>query len=732
MDRGGKNFMATSVTGVPQEPTAHPGEIIGIWRVAEPLGSGGMGSVYGAERADGLYEQRIALKLMAPGDARRAERFTQERQMLARLEHPGIARIIDGGTDRKDRPFIAMELVDGVPIDAYCADHDLDDRATIGLLRQLCAALAHAHGRLILHRDIKPDNVLVDHEGQLRLVDFGISASLGASDDSRICTAAYAAPEQQAGDVASIAGDVFSTGCLAHTLLAGHPPDRDRSGQVTVDRAAIADPDLAAIVSRATATDPEARYAGMAALDDDLGAWLEHRPVAARSGGTGYRLGRFVRRYPVGVALGSLAVLSLAGGLIASLVFADRARSERDRAEEALAKAEWSIERGDIFNQAQAAYSDVLQRLFGAQGDIEAQTAALTERVEEAQARADEEPDNAAFISYTIGRHFLFRNDYPSAIRILEPWVTQGYGPEGFQVYGKQLLAVAYMNSGQAEQAVPLLREVVAIFDQGFDANTPDHAAAASQLAFTTGDEGDLRTADRVLSAAQETTTEPGIRIFFWNQLATIRRMLGDLPAAREAMVEAIALIDENRLTEIAGKDTARVNLAEYEYYLRGDLERTRALIDLVMTDDAVAKGENRELGRAMVYDGMLASRAGRTHEAVSVLEEAVALTDRFAGAQSSASIHARIALAETLADDRDRDRALAVLAEADAIEDERIVEGSAVERRLARIYVLAKTGAQDRARELASSRQWSKADFTTSPRTRYRHERLREMGVMK
>lgn len=732
MDKSDKEFMSTSAVGETAGLAVEPDARVGIWRIEDKLGDGGMGGVFRAVRADGHYEQVVALKLMAPGSAARVEQFDRERQWLARLEHPNIARIVDGGTDREGRPFLAMELVEGTDIATHCDRRNLTTHARLALLRQLCAALSHAHGRLVLHRDIKPANVLIDGEGRVRLVDFGIASAIGEQgDQGRALTLAYAAPEQLRGDEPTAETDVFGAGCLLYRLLAGVHPPRTSDGSPALDAVRIGDPDLRAIVVRATHEDAERRYPSIDAFDDDLRAWLGHLPVAAREGGTRYRLGRFVARNPLPVALGSAAVLALASGLVASLSFARQARAERDTAQDALARAEWSIERGDFFNQAQGAYADVLQRLFGAQGNIEEQTAALRARVEEAQQRKGAEPDNAAFLSYTIGRHFVFRNDYTTALQILEPWVLEGYGPSGFQLYGEQLLAVVYMNLGRPSDAVPLLRKVERTFARGFDANTPDHAAAASQLAFTTGDAKDLRRADTVLNAALTTTTEPSIIIFFWNQLATIRRMLGDLNGAHDAISRAVAMVEENRLSEIAGKDTARLNLAEYEFYLREDAAKTAKLIDTVIGTDTAAKGENRELGRALVYRGLLEAGRGEVAAAEATLARAVELTDRFAGAQSASSIHARIALAETLAANGKRATAESTLAAAAAIDDPKLAEANAQELALARYYVAARTRGRDAARALAAQASIPAKALTTSPRTKYRYERLMEMGVL-
>ena len=727
-----QGFMATSAPGAQQQgahaDAAHavPGELIGNWRIEEALGSGGMGSVYRAARADGLYEQDVALKIMAPGDARRAERFMQERQMLARLEHPNIARIIDGGTDHRGRPYLAMELVDGVPIDQHPAGQ-IDSsgrentRDAVRLLRQLCAALAHAHRRLVLHRDIKPDNVLVDGGGHLRLVDFGISASLDNADDTAALTPGFAAPEQLSGEPATIASDIFATGCLSHVLLAGSLPQRRADGGVMIDRAALDDADLAAILERATATDQAQRYSGVAALDEDFAAWLDRRPVSARDGGTAYHLQRFIQRYPVGVALGSLALVALVAGLTASMIFAHRARSERDAANAALARAEWGLERADANYLAQSAYADLVQRLFGDETDVERQTELLLERSREAQARAAEEPDNAAYISYAVGRHFLFRNDYLTARKVLEPWLEADYGPGRVRNWGRQVLAVAYMSSGEPERAEPLLRSYVAELGKGFDAHTPDHGSAASQLAGITREPADAAAAEDILVATMaKDLTEPGIILYHWFQIARMRDLQGDFAGGYEAMKRADALVDDNSLGEISGRDTAKLALAEYELYHTGDDAAAAALIARARTVSE-ARGKSRELALVLAREAELAARRGDLRTAEAGLREALPLAIRFTSEGSETSDAIRLALARVLAQSGRHAEADDMLAS---------VKNDSPALMLARLAVAAERGGASRAMALLGDPRTDRAAIGQSPELAWRYARLKRSGV--
>ena len=296
-----RSFMQTHTPGKDNLPISslQVGDTIGIWQIEGVLGTGGMGEVYKATRSDGLFEQRVALKLARNRETRLAERFEVERKRLAQLEHPNIARIVDGGATEAGSPYMTMEFVSGISIDAYSRDNRLGRKERLNLIVKLCAALAHAHGRLILHRDVKHANVLINAEGELRLIDFGVAALIDESTkDGRQgpLTLGYAAPEQLLGKPESAATDVFAGAMLAHLLETGALPERQSDAGVAIDSAAIGDPDLAAILRKATAFDPAARYGSVDAFGDDLEKWIDGHPVAARPISEPARLGKLIAR----------------------------------------------------------------------------------------------------------------------------------------------------------------------------------------------------------------------------------------------------------------------------------------------------------------------------------------------------------------------------------------------------------------------------------------------------
>jgi len=352
---GALSFMQTSAPGALADTQANykPGDIIGVWRVEQRLGAGGMGEVYRAQRCDGLFEQQVALKIAKTKTDLFRTRFETERQRLAQLEHPNIARIIDGGTADNGSPYLTMEYVDGLPIDRYAEEWRLDRRRRLGLIQKLCAAGAHAHGRLILHRDIKPDNVLVNADGELRLIDFGIASLLDDADESHgggPLTLAYAAPEQLKGETVSAATDIFGIGALAHFLEAGALPTRQPDGGVAIDAAALGDNDLVAILAKATADDPSQRYASADAFGADLERLTNGFPVQARPVSMVTKFTKLIARNRLASTMSAAAIAAVIVGVIGVSVFAIRASEEAEANRIAQQKGAATIEINETFN----------------------------------------------------------------------------------------------------------------------------------------------------------------------------------------------------------------------------------------------------------------------------------------------------------------------------------------------------------------------------------------------
>jgi tetratricopeptide (TPR) repeat protein len=319
------------------------GDRIGPWRLCERLASGGMGIVFRAERADGLYAQDVAIKFLLghPG-ARVAERLSAERRILAGLQHPNIARLYDGGSTPAGNPYLVMEYVRGEPLDQYCRRHALDLPQRLALFLKACSAVQAAHAQLVLHCDLKPSNILVREDGEPVLLDFGVSRLLEGDDSgarAQFFTAAYAAPELQSNRNVGVASDVFSLGVVLGELLAGEGARRDarHTASAVVAPSRQAGPsckwrrklrgDLDAIVVHAGALPAEQRYPSVEAMAADVQRYQQHRPVRARNGGRLYRAGRWFQRNWKGAAA-LLAMLLLAAWFVWRL---GQARAEAER-----------------------------------------------------------------------------------------------------------------------------------------------------------------------------------------------------------------------------------------------------------------------------------------------------------------------------------------------------------------------------------------------------------------
>ena len=336
-------------------------ETIGPYHVVKEIGRGGMGVVYLGERADGQYRKQVAIKLItaAHPDAQTGRRFERERQILAQLEHPGIARLLDGGSTAGGQPYFIMEYVDGLPLLEFCRRGALGVSERLLLFLQIADAVGYAHRRLIVHRDLKPGNILVTAEGQVKLLDFGLGQMIGGQQPGdeitqagpAPMTPAYASPEQIRGESYTVAGDVYSLGVILFELLAGRRPYPATTNYLDLARAIcdaevppLADAvdanapnaaslrrklrgDLETITAKALEKDPSRRYPTVDEFSSDLRRFQQGRPVAARKPTWRYRAARLAARHRIAVPAGALALLLIVG--FAAFGWWEARRSER-------------------------------------------------------------------------------------------------------------------------------------------------------------------------------------------------------------------------------------------------------------------------------------------------------------------------------------------------------------------------------------------------------------------
>lgn len=458
-------------------------ERVGNFRIVGVLGRGGMGDVFLAERDDGQFEQRVALKVIQHGATGLVQRFLEERRILALLEHPAIARLIDGGITPTGLPYFAMELVDGEPIDKYCDAHKLSLERRLELFADVCDAVTYAHQHLVIHRDLKPSNIIVTHAGQVKLLDFGIAklvSEQALSADAirtqfQAMTPEFAAPEQLRGEPVSTATDVYALGVLLHMLLTGKRP-YDVSGKSAAELERIvcehepAKPssratdalrrrlrgDLDAIMMTALHKEKARRYQSTAELKLELARFLEGRPVAARPDGAGYRARKYIWRHRIGLA----AAATIATLLITyvATVLIDRRHIQR-----ALAEAQAGTRKAEQV-------TDFMLGLFQAAEGGKALTDSVTAQalLSRGSIEAHEltaQPELQAQMFDVIGRLHTQLGDYQEAQPLLEKALQirrNLYGEVHPDVVTSMAsLADVVRNKGNNEQAIELRRNVL-------------------------------------------------------------------------------------------------------------------------------------------------------------------------------------------------------------------------------------------------------------------------------
>ncbi|HEY9114411.1 MAG TPA: serine/threonine-protein kinase, partial [Bacteroidales bacterium] len=348
-----KNLQQDVLNGIQDEPIPElkTGEKVGNYRVLSFLARGGMSNVYLAERADGQFEQQVAIKCLSVGNFGDDESLHQigEQQILAKLRHPNIATLYDAGITAGNVPYFIMEYIDGVPVDEYVTLENLNLNKRLAIFEQVADAVAYAHAHLILHLDLKPGNILIGNEGKVKLLDFGIATAITSTQQSQLAfvgTPLIASPEQIAGEQLTAATDVFQLGMLLHKIITGKLPYQDipasgegitgKNLQEKISQREISPSlnfELKAILEKCLEEEPEKRYAGVPFLLQDIRNFRAHLPVSAVSPNIKYRLSKFAHRHKTAVISFLLIALSLIGGTAVSLWQAKQAQQQRDLAQ---------------------------------------------------------------------------------------------------------------------------------------------------------------------------------------------------------------------------------------------------------------------------------------------------------------------------------------------------------------------------------------------------------------
>lgn len=539
------------------------GTSLGRYEVVDVLGRGGTSTVYRARRADGTFEQEVAIKVLRR-DLRipeLADRMRTERQILASLSHPNLAKVFDGGVAEDGRPFLVVELVPGLPLDAYCDERKLPLRGRLEIFIQVLDAVQHAHRNLVVHRDLKPSNILVEPDGRVKLLDFGVAKLLQTSEEDattatkgRWLTPSYAAPEQVLGGPITTATDIHALGVILYEILTGRRPFIGASGSAfEVERAICeTDPappstavtrnaadtevqefarrrstnprelatslggDLDAVVLTALRKEPERRYASAEVFARDLRSFLDGRPVSARGDSATYRLGKFVRRHWLTTSAAALLALTVLASAVALALSRDAILAERDRA---AASAETARQEAENAQAVVAFLADVFRGRDPNAAPSDTVTA--LELVEWAEGRVstefEERPEVRAQLLGVLGDAFE----------------NLGFAQRGLELHDRSYLETVRIHGVRSREGFEALRRLTdnRRFDRNFLAALPPaHAAVAVA---------------RVLEPADPARLVEALSI-----LGTTTRDLGNPDSAAVYLEEAVRLADEAGLAD--------------------------------------------------------------------------------------------------------------------------------------------------------------------------------------
>ncbi len=637
-----------------------PRKHIGPYRLLRELGAGGMGTVYLAERTLGDTVQQVALKLIRGfPTADTLQRFARERSLLAGLNHPNIAGLLDGGDSVDGQPYLVMEYVEGVPLLEYCHRENLDRRARLRLFAQLCGAVQHAHQRLIVHRDIKPGNVLVREDGAPVLLDFGIGKLLDATQPeataTRVFTPAYAAPEQRAGRAVTTASDIFSLGCVLFELLASKTVAEVGAGQQPLpapssqaqdrSQARLLRGDLDTLVLTAAHPEPERRYASAQALAEDVENYLCGRPLNAAADSAAYRLRKFCARHRFGVAVSALA-------LVVAAAFVWRLNIERQRAGTAETRAEREA-------QSTRRSRDFLISLFEAASPGNTLGHALSARelidkgsVHLAQELKDE-PETAARLSLTIAQVYAALGDPKAALASGERALALVAGDTAERALLRAEILITlgseYDNTERFDEARHADEQALALRERYAPDDRAKIASTLTDLGSAAVRRDDLKVArayfDRAIAEfAKLPTVEPQEQAQVLRGLAEVDVNEGKLDDSVKHAEQAVSALQDLPAASPERIEPWRM-LARAEV-ARGDVATAIAILEHALAVARAALGEDSYKVANVENDLAVALNSqGRYRDAIGHLEKSIAIGEKMRPGERAATAFDRMNL---------------------------------------------------------------------------------------
>ncbi len=604
-------------------------ERLGPYEILQELKSGGMGVVYLARRADRAYDQQVAIKVIRPalllGNAE--ARFRAERQILANLIHPNIARLLDGGTTPAGQPYLVMEYVSGEPIDEWCRNHASTQRQKIELIRAVCAAVQCAHQNLIVHRDLKPANILVTADGTPKLLDFGIAKLLdpGNADSTAmtratepLMTPEYASPEQLLGQPVTTETDVYALGLLLFELLTGErPPSTPVELPRPSTRVHSLRGELDNIVLKAAHREVSRRYGSAAELSEDLRRYLEGLPVKAQPDSWTYRTGKFVKRRLYAVAAAAVLLLALIGFSVAMSVMAHRAQVQRDRATRV---SQFLVQLFKSTDPDSIAYRNMTARDMLARGVKDIDQLARVPQVQ-------------ADLLETFGTVYQSLGDFKQSREMLRRSLSlkeRFYGKDSLEVAQtlKDIsdLARLQFDYTTSEQAA---RRSLAIRRRILGEHSTEVAETENSLALALQETGGLREAEALFQSALAERNllarKEHLETAVLSNLGAVYRDLGDLPKAEQYLSECVAI---RRAT--LGPTHPRLALALSKLSLvqeaEGQFSKAEASLREALEIRRISLGPNHpDVIRSLINLSALARKQGRYPEAESLLKQAEA-----------------------------------------------------------------------------------------------------------